>query len=65
MNWGELDVLDEEPLAEIQLLVSGRDVAHDLVDAQLVAAVARAREAGVAWGSIAVALRGTRVPLAS
>lgn len=63
MNWGEVDVLDATPLAELELLLRTRDVTCDLVDAQVAAAVARAREAGVGWGSIAVALRGTSPPL--
>jgi hypothetical protein len=54
MNWGEIELLDETPLAELELLARDRD----LVDAQVVAAVARARDAGVGWGLIADALRG-------
>lgn len=65
MNWGEADVLDATPLAELELLLRTRDVTRDLVDAQVVAAVARAREAGVGWGSIAGALRGAQEPLPS
>jgi hypothetical protein len=57
MNWGEADVLDASPLAELELLLRTRDVTCDLVDAQIAAAVARAREAGIGWGSIAAALR--------
>lgn len=57
MNWGEVDVLEATPLAELELLLRTRDVTCDLVDAQVAGAVARAREAGVGWGSIAVALR--------
>jgi hypothetical protein len=58
MNWGEADMLEATPLAELALVVRQRDVTCDLVDAQIADAVARAREAGVGWGSIAGALRG-------
>lgn len=55
---GDLDVLDATPLSELFALVRVRDAERDLVDEQVVAAVARAREAGNSWGEIAAVLRG-------
>jgi hypothetical protein len=55
---GDLDVLDATALSDLFTLVRARDATHDLVDEQVVAAVARAREAGISWGEIAAALRG-------
>jgi hypothetical protein len=55
---GDLDVLDETPLNDLLELVRFRDAARDLVDEQIAAAVARAREVGTSWGEIAAVLRG-------
>jgi hypothetical protein len=54
----DLDVLDASPLSDLLVLVRARDAARDLVDEDVAAAVARAREAGISWGSIAAVLRG-------
>jgi hypothetical protein len=57
---GELGKLDS-PLRELSALVGARDAAVDLVDADVAEAVARAIEAGMAWGDLAEVLRGSDV----
>jgi hypothetical protein len=54
---GELGELDS-PLRDLSALVAARNAAVDLVDADVVEAVARAIEAGTTWGALAEALRG-------
>ena len=54
---GELGKL-ASPLDDLSALVQGRDAAVDIVDEDVADAVARAIEAGSAWGTIALALRG-------
>lgn len=55
---GDLDVFDATALSDLFALVRARDASQQLVDEEVVAAVARAREAGNSWGEIAAALRG-------
>jgi hypothetical protein len=54
----DLSVLDALPLTLLDELARARDAAHDLVDENVASAVARAREAGISWGTIAAVLRG-------
>ena len=54
----DLNVLDAMPLNHLAELARARDAARDLVDEHVASAVARAREAGVSWGTIASVLRG-------
>ena len=51
-------VLDALPLTHLDELARARDSARDLVDEHVASAVARAREAGIPWGTIAAVLRG-------
>ncbi|MGA9101785.1 hypothetical protein [Aeromicrobium sp.] len=54
----DLSVLDAMPLAHLDDLARACGAARDLVDEHVAAAVARAREAGIPWGTIAAVLRG-------
>lgn len=60
MSFGadELSVLDAMPVTHLDDLARARDAARDLVDEHVASAVARAREAGIPWGTIAAVLRG-------
>ena len=54
----DVSILDALPLTHIDDLARARDAARDLVDEHVASAVARAREAGISWGTIAAVLRG-------
>jgi hypothetical protein len=54
----DLSVLDDLPYVYLDDLARARDAARDQVDEHVASAVARAREAGIPWGTIAAVLRG-------
>lgn len=54
---GELGKLDS-PMNDLSALIRARDAAVDLVDEDVAEAIARAIEAGITWGTIALTLRG-------
>jgi hypothetical protein len=54
----DLSVLDALPVTYLDDLARARDAARDLVDEHVASAVARAREVGIPWGTIAAVLRG-------
>ena len=54
---GELGTFDS-PLDDLRALIRARDSAAELVDEDVVEAVARAIESGTTWGTIALMLRG-------